>query len=98
MEVTDELKDYSFRKIGDDCLKKKKKKLITKYVRFFFYCKVYVSVISFSHTSEEGKDLLDSKEISKEESLKFHFLCMFSDYVMFLFRNNRCYSSNIQLF
>ena len=96
MEVTDELKDHSYRKIGDDCLKKKK--FITKYVRFFFYCKVYVSVISFSHTSEEGKNLLDSKEISKEESLKFHFLYMFSDYVMFLFGNKRCYSSNIQLF
>ena len=94
MEVTDELKDYSYIKICDDCFKEKK--FITKYIRFFFYCTVCLSVTSLSHTSEEGKNLLEYD--SKEESLKFYFFYMFSDYVMFLFRNKRCYSSNFQLF
>ena len=41
MEVTDELKDYSYRKIND-CFKEKK--FITKHIRFFFYCTVCLSV------------------------------------------------------
>ena len=94
MEVTDELKDYSYRKICNVCFKEKK--FITKYVRFFFYCTVCLSVMSLSHTSEEGNNLLELD--NKEESLKFHFFYIFSDYVMFLFRNKRCYSSNYQLF
>ena len=69
MEVTDEQKDYSYRKIYDDFFKEKK--FITKYIRFFFYCTVCLSVTSLSHTSEEGKKLLEFD--SKEESLKFHF-------------------------
>ena len=56
-EVTDELKDYSYRKICDDCFKEKK--FITKYIRFFFYCTVCLSVTSLSHTSEERKNLLE---------------------------------------
>ena len=92
MEVINDLKDYSYRKICDDCFKEKK--FITKYIRFFFYCTVCLSVRSLFHTSEEGKNLLDNKE----ESLKFHFFYMFSDYVMFLFKNKKCYSSNYQLF
>ena len=43
--------------------------------------------MSLFHTSEEGQNLL--KYDSKEESVKFHFFYMFSDYVMFLFRNKR---------
>ena len=89
MEVTVELKCYSYRKNCDDCFKEKK--FITKYVRFFFYCMVCVSVVSLSHTSEEGKTLLEYD--SKEESLKFHFFYKFSDYVMFLFIHKRCYSN-----
>ena len=54
MKVTDELKDYSHRKICDDCFKKKKK-FIIKYIRFFFYCTVCLSVASVSHTSEKKK-------------------------------------------
>ena len=77
MEATDELKDYSYRKISDDCFKEKK--FITKYITFFFYCTVCLSII----TSEEGKKLLE--EDSKEESLKFHFFYRFSDYIMLLF-------------
>ena len=73
----------------------KKKKFIKKYIRFF-YCTVCLSVMSLSHTSEGGKSLLEYD--SKEESLRFHFFCKFSDYVMFLFRNKRCYSSNFQCF
>ena len=65
MEVTDEQKDYSYRKIYDDFFKEKK--FITKYIRFFFYCTVCLSVTSLSHTSEEGKKLLEFD--SKEESL-----------------------------
>ena len=42
-----------------------------------------LSVTSLSHTSEEDKYLLEYDR--KQESLKFHFFCMFSDYVMFLF-------------
>ena len=34
----------SYREIGDDCFKEKK--FIVKYIRFFFYCTVFVSVIS----------------------------------------------------
>ena len=83
MEVTDKLKDYSYIKIWDDCFKEKK--FLTKYIRFFFYCTVCVSVMSLSHTFEEGKNLLEYD--SKEESLKFYFFYMFSDYFMFLFRN-----------
>ena len=85
MEVTDELKDYSYRKNCDDYFKEKK--FIKKYIRLFFYCTVYLSVTSLSHTFKEGKNLLEYD--SKEESLKFHFFYMFSDYVMFLFRNKR---------
>ena len=68
MEVTDELKDYSYRQTYDFI---KEKKFITKYIRFFFYCTVCVSVASLSHTSEEGKKLLEFD--GKEESLKFYF-------------------------
>ena len=74
MEVTDELKDYSYRKICDDCFKEKK--FITKYIGFFFHCTVCLSVTSSSHTYEEGKKLLGCD--GKEESLKFHFFYMFS--------------------
>ena len=94
MEVTDELKDYLYIKICDDCFKEKK--FITKYVRFFFSCTVCLSVTSLSYTSGEGKNLLEYD--SKEDNLKFYFFHMFCDYVMFLFRNERCYSSNFQLF
>ena len=73
MEDTDELKDYSYRKICDDCT-------------------VCLSVTFLSHTFEKGKN-----DDSKEESLTLHFFYMFSDYVTFLFRNKRCYSSNFQL-
>ena len=81
MKGTDELKDYSYRKICNDCCKEKK--FITKYMRFFFYWTVCLSVTSLSHTSEDGKNLLEYD--NKEESLKFHFFHMFSVYVMFLF-------------
>ena len=50
MEITDELKDYSYRTIYDDFFKEKK--FITKYIRFFFYCTVFLSVTSLSHTSK----------------------------------------------
>ena len=90
MEVTGELKDYSYITMFDDCFKETK--FITEYKRFFFHCKVCLSVSTLFHTFEEGKILLEYK--SKEESLKFHFFYMFSDYVMFLFRNKRCYSTN----
>ena len=89
MEVTDELKDYSHRKICDDCFKEKK--FITKYIRLFFYCTVYLSVTPLSHTSEEGKNLLDYD--NKEESLKFHFFYMLSIYVICTFQLYwSCYS------
>ena len=65
----------------------KEKKFITKYIRLFFYCTVYLSVTSLSHTSEEGKNLLEYD--SKKKSLKLDFVYMFSDYVMFLFRIKR---------
>ena len=93
-EVTDELKCYSYRKNCDDCFKEKK--FTTKYVRFFFYCTVCGSVASLSHTSEEGKTLLEYD--SKEESLKFHLFYKFSDYVMFLFIHKRCCSRNFHDF
>ena len=93
MEVTDELKGDSYRKICNDCFKEKK--FIAKYIRSLFYCTVCLSVTSLSHTSEKGKNLLEYD--SKEESLKFHFFYMFSAYVMFLFRNKRCYSDGFQL-
>ena len=51
MKVTDELKDYSYRKTCDDCFKEKK--FITKYIRFFFYCAVCLNLTSLSHTYEE---------------------------------------------
>ena len=94
MEVTDELKGDSYRKICNDCFKEKK--FIAKYIRFFFYCTVCLTVKPFSHTSEEGKKLLEYD--SEEKNLKFHFFYIFSDYVIFLFRNKRCYSSNFQFF
>ena len=84
MEATGQLKDYSYRKIWDDWFKEKK--FITKYVRFF--CIVCLSVIPLSHISEGGKKLLEYD--SKQQSLKFHFFYIFSDYVMFLFTNERC--------
>ena len=73
MEVTCEIKDYSYRKIFDYHFKEKK--FITKYIRFFFYCTVCLSVTSLSCTFEEEKNLLEYD--SKEGSLKFHFFCMF---------------------
>ena len=93
MEVTDKLKDYSYRKICDDCLKKKR---LLPNIEDSSFIAVCLSVMSLFHTSEEGQNLL--KYDSKEESVKFQFFYMFSDYVMFLFRNKRCYSSNLQLF
>ena len=84
MEVTDELRDY-------DCFKEKK--FSTKYIGFFFYCTVCLSVTSSSHTSEAAKNILEYD--SKNESQKFHFFYMFSDYVMFLFRNKSFYSRSI---
>ena len=95
MEVTDEIKDYSYRKICDDCFKEKTF-ITTKYIRFFFYCVVCLSVTSLSLISEEGKNLLEYH--SKEGSLKFDFFYMFSNYVMFSFRNKRYYSDNFQFF
>ena len=65
-------------------------------LRFFFYCTVCGSVASLSHTSEEGKTLLEYD--SKEESLKFHLFYKFSDYVMFLFIHKRCCSRNFHDF
>ena len=53
MEVTDELKDYSYRKIYDDCFQKKQ--FITKYIRFFFYYTVCLSVTSVSYTLRKEK-------------------------------------------
>ena len=38
-------------KICNDCFKEKK--FIAKYIRFFFYCTVCLTVKPFSHTSEE---------------------------------------------
>ena len=93
MEVTDELKEYSYRKIYDDCIKEKK--FIVKHIRFFLYCTVCLSVTCLFYTSEEGNNLLEYD--NKEESLKFHFFNMFSNFVMFFFRNT-IYSSNFQLF
>ena len=78
----------------DDCFKEKK--FVTKYIRFFFCCTFCLSVTPLSHSSEEGKNLLEND--SKEESLKSHFFYMFSNYVMFLFKNKRCYPGNFQLF
>ena len=69
----------------DDCFKEKN--FITKSIYIILLSlHSLLSVTSWSHTSEEGKSLLECD--SKEESLKFHFFYMFSDYVMFLFRNN----------
>ena len=73
-----------------------KKKSLLQNVSDYFFIAQFVCVTSLCHTSEEGKNLLEYD--SKEESLKFYSFCMFSDYVMFLFRNKRCYSSNFQLF
>ena len=73
MEVTDKLKDYSYRNICYDCFREKK--FITKYIIFFFYCTVCLSVTSLTHTFEEGKKLLEYD--SKEESLKFHFFYIY---------------------
>ena len=92
MEVTDELEDYSHRTIYDDFFKEKK--FITKYIRFFFYCTVCSSVTSLSHSSEEGKNLLEYD--GKEVSLKFHFFYMFN--VCHVLIQKRCYSNNFQLF
>ena len=56
----------------DDCLIEKE--FITKYIRFFFYCTVCLSVTSLPQTFEEGKNLLEYD--TKEESMMFHFfLC-----------------------
>ena len=64
---------YSYRNICDGCFKEKK--CNTKYIGFFFYCTVCLSVTSFSHTSEEGKNLLEYD--SKEESQTLHFfICL----------------------
>ena len=93
MEVTDELKEYSYRTIYDDCIKEKK--FIAKHIRFFLYCTVCLSVTCLFYTSEEGNNLPECD--NKEESLKFHFFNMFSNFVMFFFRNT-IYSSNFQLF
>ena len=62
MEVTDELRDLyiSYRKIVDDCFKEKK--LTTKYIGFFFYHTVCLGVTPLSHTSEDGKNLLELKK------------------------------------
>ena len=51
----------------------KEKKFITKYIRLFFYCTVYLSVTSLSHTSDEGKNLLEYD--SKKKSL-ISFICL----------------------
>ena len=56
----------------------------------FFKC--YIFILYFW----QRKNLLDYD--SKEENLKFYFFYMFSDYVMSLFKNKRCYSSNFQPF
>ena len=84
---------YSYRKICDDCFKEKQ--FITKYIRFLFHCRVCLSVMSSSHTSEEGENLLEYDSKKKVWSL---ISFMFSDYVMFLFRIERCYSKIFQLF
>ena len=73
MEVTYEIKDYSYRKIFDFHFKEKK--FITKYIRFFFYCTVCLSVTSLSRTSEEGKNLLEkiywNMIVKKESEVSF---------------------------
>ena len=84
MEVTDELKYYSYRKFFDDWFKEKKF-ISYKIYKIFLLLHSLLSVTSLSHNSEEGKILLECD--SKEECLKFHFFYMFSNYVMFLFRN-----------
>ena len=88
MEVTDQLNDHSYSKNYDDCFKEKKF-IITKYIRFFFYCTVFfycLSVTYLLHTSEEGTNLLNMIEQKKVWSFIL-LLIMFSAYVMFLFRN-----------
>ena len=74
METTGELKNYSYRKMCDDCFIEKK--FITKYIKFFLYCTVCLSVMSLPHTFEEGKNLLEYD--TKEESMKFRFCSMLS--------------------
>ena len=81
MEVTDELKDYSYIKICDDCFKEKK--FITKYIRFFFYCTVCLSVTSLSHTSEKKK-IYWNMIIKKKVWGFISFICLVI--AMFLFR------------
>ena len=61
----------------------------------FFYCTVCLSVTSLSHASKEERNLLEYD--SQEESKEFHLFYIFGDYITFLFRNTRCYSSNFQL-
>ena len=62
-----------------------KKKSLLQNIYDYSYCTVCLIVTSLSHTSEEGKNLLEYD--SKEENLKFHFFYMFRNNVMFLFRN-----------
>ena len=63
---------YSYRKICDDCFKEKQ--FITKYIRFLFHCTVCLSVMSSSHTSEEGENLLEYD--SKKKSEVSFLLCL----------------------
>ena len=84
MEVTDELKEYSYRTIYDDCIKEKK--FIAKDIRFFLYCTVCLSVTCLFYTSEEGNNLPECD--NKEESLKFHFFNMFSNFVVLIQKYN----------
>ena len=93
MEVTDELRDLyiSYRKIFDDCFKEKK--LTTKYIRFFFYLTVCLGVTPLSHTSEDGKNLL---ELKKKVWSFIYFIC--SVIMSCSYWEIKCYSSNFQLF
>ena len=76
MEVTYEIKDYSYRKMFDYHFKEKKFKCI----RFFFYCTVCLNVTSLSCTSEEGTNLLEiiywNMIVKKEVWSSISFVCL----------------------
>ena len=69
MEVTDELKDYSYRRICDDCFKEKK--FITKYLRFFFYCTV-CSLHLYPILLKKEKFIYWNKIVKKKSEVSFH--------------------------
>ena len=71
MEVTDELKDYSYRKIYDDCFQKKTVhyKIYKVLLLLHSLFKCYICILYF----KEGKNVL--KYDSKEQSL-ISFICL----------------------